>query len=109
MMRCVPSARISQGVYADCSRIQSVSSDYDPAGIVVRSLIADVISLYETNRKEAATILLELPKWFKKGTFRVSKPARRPDDEQDMPEEEAPEGPNWSLENLIVEVRCSRL
>ncbi|EGU12551.1 hypothetical protein RTG_01084 [Rhodotorula toruloides ATCC 204091] len=82
---------------------ESVSSDYDPAGIVVRSLIADVISLYETNRKEAATILLELPKWFKKGTFRVSKPARRPDDEQDMPEEEAPEGPNWSLENLIVE------
>ncbi|BGO90576.1 hypothetical protein NBRC10512_005296 [Rhodotorula toruloides] len=82
---------------------ESVPSDYDPAGIVVRSLIADVISLYETNRKEAATILLELPKWFKKGTFRVNKPARRPDDDQDMPEEEAPEGPNWSLENLIVE------
>ncbi|BGP23709.1 Nuclear cap-binding protein subunit 1 [Rhodotorula toruloides] len=81
----------------------TVPSDYDPAGVVVRSLIADVISLYETNRKEAATILLELPKWFKRGTFRVNKPARRPDDALDIPEEEAPEGPNWSLENLLVE------
>ncbi|GAA5864299.1 hypothetical protein JCM1840_006735 [Sporobolomyces johnsonii] len=81
---------------------ETVPSAYDPAGAVIRSLINDIINLYEVNRKEAATVLLELPKWFKKGTFKPSKPAERRDDDEEM-EEEKTEGPGWILENMIVE------
>ncbi|CEQ40467.1 SPOSA6832_02087, partial [Sporobolomyces salmonicolor] len=82
--------------------LQTVPSAYDPAGAVIRSLINDIINLYEVNRKEAATVLLELPKWFKKGTFKPSKPAGRRDDDEEVEEEES-EGPGWILENMIVE------
>lgn len=84
----------------------SVPTAYDPAGIVVRSLISDLITLYETNRKEAATLLLELPRWFKKGTFKpVGGKAQPKEEDEDMAEEESIEGPQWSLENIMVEVR----
>jgi nuclear cap-binding protein subunit 1 len=77
----------------------------DPAGIVVRSMVHDIISLYEVNRKDAATLLLELPRWFKKGTFRDPKPAKRAnEDDEDMREEPELVGPQWSLETIVVEV-----
>ncbi|GAA5937525.1 hypothetical protein JCM10213_007267 [Rhodosporidiobolus nylandii] len=86
---------------------ESVPNAYDPAGILVRSLISDLIVLYETNRKEAATLLLELPRWFKKGTFKAPKPAqqRRGSEDEQMKEQEEEEvgGPGWSLENIVVE------
>ncbi|KAM0746015.1 hypothetical protein T439DRAFT_307230 [Meredithblackwellia eburnea MCA 4105] len=70
----------------------TVPTKYDGSGEVLRSLIFDIIDLYEINRKECASILLDLPKWFKKGTFRG-----RDDGEIDE------EARQWSLENLIVE------
>lgn len=74
---------------------QSVPAVYDPNGAVVRSLIFDIIDLYEINRKECAAILLQLPKWCKRGTFRGK------DGEDDLPADAR----EWSLENLVVEVR----
>ncbi|CAD6888426.1 unnamed protein product [Tilletia controversa] len=40
-----------------------------PASVVLRSIISDIIDLYEINRKEATSLLVELPKWFRLGTF----------------------------------------
>ncbi|GAA5821849.1 hypothetical protein JCM11251_004742 [Rhodosporidiobolus azoricus] len=88
---------------------ETVPTPYDPSGVLVRSLVSDLITLYETNRKEAAQLLLELPRWFKKGTFRSAPapaPAKRKDgDDEDMKDEqeEVVEGPQWSLENIVVE------
>lgn len=80
----------------------------DKAGNVLRGLIADVVNLYEVNRKEGAGVLLELPKWVKKGTFRDPKaPKKGAEGDEEMKEENNDEkevGPGWSLENLIVEV-----
>ncbi|GAA5893972.1 hypothetical protein JCM8208_001295 [Rhodotorula glutinis] len=111
--------RGDEGVGYDGTRLtlrlfddESVPSLYDPAGIVVRSLIADLISLYETNRKDAATLLLELPQWFVKGTFKPVGSAKQQQqqqqrsdgDDEEMPQEDKIEtGPQWSLENLFVE------
>ncbi|GAA6014699.1 hypothetical protein JCM10207_006907 [Rhodosporidiobolus poonsookiae] len=100
--------RGNEGVGYEGSRLtlrlfddETVPTLYDPAGILVRSLISDLITLYETNRKEAATLLLELPRWFKKGTFRA--PAQAKKDDEAEADEEMSEGPQWSLETLIVE------
>ncbi|KAL8276473.1 hypothetical protein RQP46_011123 [Phenoliferia psychrophenolica] len=67
----------------------SVPAVTDASGAVLRSLIFDIIDLYEINRKECATILLALPKFFSPSTFRT------PTSSED--------GHNWSLENLVVE------
>ncbi|GAA6063502.1 hypothetical protein JCM10212_004764 [Sporobolomyces blumeae] len=81
---------------------ETVPSAFDQAGNTLRSLIADVVNLYEVNRKEAAQVLLELPRWIKEGTFKSpTKPKR--DEDDDMAPEEEQQGPGWSLENLIVE------
>lgn len=88
------------------SALQTVPALDDPAGVVIRSLVHDIISLYEVNRKDAANLLLELPRWFKKGTFRDPKaPKRRGEDDEDMPAEPELLGPEWSLETIVVEVR----
>ncbi|KAK0546340.1 Nuclear cap-binding protein subunit 1 [Tilletia horrida] len=52
---------------------ETVPSLNTPASIVLRSIITDVIDLYEVNRKEASLILVDLPKWFRIGTFLPSK------------------------------------
>ncbi|GAA5986795.1 hypothetical protein JCM10908_000901 [Rhodotorula pacifica] len=83
---------------------ETVPAVDDAAGVVIRSIVHDVISLYEVNRKDAATLLLELPRWFKKGTFRDPKPVKRPaEDDEDMQEEPELIGPQWSLETIVVE------
>lgn len=74
---------------------QSVPATYDPNGTVLRSLIRDIIDLYETNRKECAKLLLELPLWVVTGTFK-SKSEEDDGDDDDRKD--------WVLENLIVEV-----
>jgi nuclear cap-binding protein subunit 1 len=52
--------------------------------------------VYEINRKEAAAILLQIPKWMASGTFAP----------QLAPGEEADESASkWILENIVVEVR----
>ncbi|KAG8818678.1 hypothetical protein FRC19_010401 [Serendipita sp. 401] len=41
-------------------------------GYLLRSTYEDVIDIYEVNRKEAAKILLQMDRWFTRGTFRSS-------------------------------------
>ncbi|GAA5965784.1 hypothetical protein JCM3765_007346 [Sporobolomyces pararoseus] len=93
--------RLSLRLFEDDGEDQSVPSSEDKAGNVLRGLISDLINLYEVNRKEGAAILLDLPKWCKKGTFKDPKsPASDSNDEDDL---DGNGGPGWSLENLIVE------
>ncbi|KIM25191.1 hypothetical protein M408DRAFT_331298 [Serendipita vermifera MAFF 305830] len=40
-------------------------------GYLLRSAYDDVIDIYEINRKEAARILLDIDRWFTRGTFRT--------------------------------------
>ncbi|KAK7061285.1 nuclear cap-binding protein subunit 1 [Favolaschia claudopus] len=64
-----------------------------PEGYVVRMGIRDIVDIFEVNRKEAARLLLEYPKWTKPGTFKP-KPGAAP---------EATEGIGWQLESTIIE------
>lgn len=86
---------------------ETVPNEDDQAGNVLRGLISDIVNLYEVNRKEGAGVLLELPRWVKKGTFKDPKAPKKRDDDEEMKaedEDEGERGPGWSLENLIVEV-----
>ncbi|KIY47596.1 hypothetical protein FISHEDRAFT_45060 [Fistulina hepatica ATCC 64428] len=67
-----------------------------PAGYAVRAALADMIGIYEVNRKECARLLLEFPKWAPAGSFQP-----RPDDEVYVP---VP-GKDWQLESTVIEVR----
>ncbi|GAA5880762.1 hypothetical protein JCM16303_004343 [Sporobolomyces ruberrimus] len=85
---------------------ETVPNEDDQAGNVLRGLISDIVNLYEVNRKEGAGVLLELPRWVKKGTFKDPKAPKKRDDDEEMKaedEDEGERGPGWSLENLIVE------
>ena len=82
---------------------QSVPSRYDPSGQILRSLIHDIIDLYEINRKECAGILLDLPNWCREGTF------KRKEQEGDQQDEQKTGRSEWVLENMVVEVRPSSL
>ncbi|GAA5927562.1 Sto1p [Sporobolomyces koalae] len=79
---------------------ETVPDKDDKAGNVLRGMINDIVNLYEINRKEGAAVLLELPRWVKKGTFKDPKAAAKQAQDED---EELADGPGWSLENLIVE------
>ncbi|ORY91755.1 MIF4G like-domain-containing protein [Leucosporidium creatinivorum] len=81
-------------VYLKLFDDESVPGPYDPSGTILRSLIHDIIDLYEINRKEAAGILLELPNWVAPGTF-------KPKQSDESSEAEAQS--EWVLENMIVE------
>ncbi|ODN84817.1 hypothetical protein L202_00685 [Cryptococcus amylolentus CBS 6039] len=61
-------------------------------GWSLRSLVLDIINLFEVNRKEASHILLDLRKFLPRDTF---KPAAQP---ADAP----PPVSTWSLESLII-------
>lgn len=63
--------------------------------MILRSLIHDIINVYEINRKEAAAILLQLPKWLAPGTFA---PVLSPGEEPDA------NSSKWILEHIVVEV-----
>ncbi|KAK4055782.1 Nuclear cap-binding protein subunit 1 [Microbotryomycetes sp. JL201] len=51
----------------------SVPASNDARGVLIRSLVFDVMDIYETNRKEAAAVLLDLPSWIAPGTFKSLK------------------------------------
>lgn len=83
-------------------------SSHSPAGVILRSLFADLIDIYEVNRKECARILLDLPRWLRRGTFagRVQiELGLFGEEEEDWVNigDGEPEG-GWSLDDLIVEV-----
>jgi nuclear cap-binding protein subunit 1 len=47
-------------------------------GVILRTLVNDVIDIFEVNRKECDKILLELPRWVGRGTFKTKASSSRP-------------------------------
>ncbi|KAH9814154.1 MIF4G like-domain-containing protein [Melampsora americana] len=78
----------------------SVPSRNTADGVVLRTLIHDIIDIFEVNRKECAKILLELPRWVGRGTFK-SKATK------DVVEKDG--GPGWVLEHTIIETIVSSI
>nr|GAT46157.1 predicted protein [Mycena chlorophos] len=72
-----------------------------PAGYAVRSLIADIVQIFEVNRKDCARLLLEFPKWVLPGTF---KPKPSPVEADAAPAPVPVPGKDWQLESTIVEI-----
>ncbi|KZV85661.1 hypothetical protein EXIGLDRAFT_725587 [Exidia glandulosa HHB12029] len=70
-------------------------------GYTIRTLISHVTNIFEVNRKEAARLLLELPKWLERGTFKSTKP------DAAKVEESEQAGPQWLLENTLIETILS--
>ncbi|KAJ4471983.1 MIF4G like-domain-containing protein [Lentinula aciculospora] len=68
-----------------------------PAGYAVRIDLLAMIDIFEVNRKEAARLLLEYPKWVVPGTFKP-KPGAPP------PELEPLVNYNWQLESTLLEI-----
>lgn len=66
---------------------------------MVRTLLSDVVDIFEVNRKECSRLLLELPKWLPQGTFKSRSGAASEDAEV--------KGPQWQLESCIMEVISS--
>jgi nuclear cap-binding protein subunit 1 len=79
---------------------QTVPARDEPDGIFIRSLILSLIDVYEVNRKEAAKVLLELPRWLATGTFKPKGGANADDEAATS---------TWVLEHVIVEVRLQSL
>lgn len=71
---------------------ETVPTAFDPAGAIIRSLIADMIAIYEINRKDGATALLSIHRFLAPGLFK------------DKNTESTDEPKEWTLESLIVEV-----
>jgi hypothetical protein len=76
---------------------------------VLRSLLADIIDLYEVNRKECARILFDFARWCRRGTFvgKGSNPEKglfgdAEDDWVAGPDGEVRGG--WVLDDVLVEV-----
>ncbi|KNZ45371.1 hypothetical protein VP01_819g2 [Puccinia sorghi] len=73
-------------------------------GVVLRTLVNDVIDIFEVNRKECAKILLELPRWVGRNTFKTRATANKPRTEEvDNSPEEPIEASEWILEHLLLE------
>ncbi|KAF9558221.1 hypothetical protein CPC08DRAFT_743399 [Agrocybe pediades] len=73
-----------------------VSPDPSSApGYVVRTVLLDIIDIFEVNRKECARLLLEYPKWCLPGTFKPKPGA--PVEAEPVP------GKDWQLESTIIE------
>ncbi|SCV70543.1 BQ2448_3305 [Microbotryum intermedium] len=101
---------------------QTVPETYDPSGAIIRSLIFDIINLYEHNRKEAAKLLMELPRWFTPRTFKTDDAQKKKDDDdEEKRDDEIDDGVDrekdevegkrseWVIEHLVVEVGCHRV
>ncbi|KZV61795.1 hypothetical protein PENSPDRAFT_592329 [Peniophora sp. CONT] len=73
-----------------------------PAGYAARSDIADIMDIFEINRKECARLLLEYPKWTHLGTFKP-----RPGGPGDEPDRQPIPGKDWQLESTLVETALS--
>ncbi|KAF7301293.1 hypothetical protein MIND_00694300 [Mycena indigotica] len=71
-----------------------------PAGYAVRSGLADILQIFEVNRKDCARLLLDFPRWVPPGTFKP-KPSL---DANPLPAPEPVPGKDWQLESTIVEI-----
>ncbi|KAK8870013.1 hypothetical protein IAR55_000583 [Kwoniella newhampshirensis] len=76
-------------LFAD--ELQIVPSPDTLPGWTLRSLVLDMINIYEVNRKECARLLLALRLNFPRDTFKSPQSADAP-----------PQSSTWSLESLIV-------
>lgn len=79
------------------------------AGFFLRQLVADIISVYEVNRKTCARILLaDLSRWLANGSFKSSASSKPANGEQGgsmvIDTSGGAAGSPLVLENLIVEV-----
>ncbi|CEH15565.1 Nuclear cap-binding complex, subunit NCBP1/CBP80 [Ceraceosorus bombacis] len=90
---------------------ESVPSSTSPSGLVLRSLLADVVDLYEVNRKECARILFDFARWCRVGTF-VGKSVEPTlglcgdvEDEWQIVDGDVRGG--WSLDDTLVETVLS--
>ncbi|WVF72372.1 hypothetical protein IAT40_007187 [Kwoniella sp. CBS 6097] len=61
-------------------------------GWFLRSLVLDLINIYEVNRKECASLLLNLRNHLPKGTFKPTTP----------PTDDSEPVSTWSLESLVI-------
>ncbi|SNX87969.1 related to 80 kDa nuclear cap binding protein [Melanopsichium pennsylvanicum] len=77
-----------------------------PASVVLRAILADMIDLYEVNRKEAAKLILDLPNWLRRGTF-TSKVSSEAGLFGEVHEGEVLEETGYSLDDLLVETILS--
>lgn len=84
---------------------ETVPAVASPASVVLRAILADMIDLYEVNRKEAAKLILDLPNWLRRATFnlKVSSDAGLFGEMGDVNPGES----NWSLDDLLVETILS--
>ncbi|PWY98642.1 hypothetical protein BCV70DRAFT_207421 [Testicularia cyperi] len=83
-----------------------------PSSVVLRAVLADMMDLYEVNRKDASRLLLDLPKWMRRGTFagKASSEAGlfgEIDEEWWFVGPEASVEGAWSLDDLLVETILS--
>ncbi|TDL29146.1 hypothetical protein BD410DRAFT_735868 [Rickenella mellea] len=79
-----------------------VTADHtSPAGYPVRTLISDIVDIFEVNRKECARLLLDLAKWTPPGTFKPRPGAPVQNGEET--------GKLWQLESCIIETILSKL
>ncbi|KAG8900835.1 hypothetical protein FRB99_005740 [Tulasnella sp. 403] len=73
--------------------------DTTPAGYLVRTCMQDILDIFEINRKEAARLILDLPRWWDPATFKGQIEADGlGETERDM---------QWSLECIAVESTLS--
>lgn len=79
--------------------VQVTPDPTTPAGYSIRSTLADVVDIFEVNRKDCARILLEIPRWFKPGTFKP-KPGMGSQNSTEQSQTEK----GWQLESSIIEV-----
>ncbi|EST06805.1 MIF4G-like, type 2 [Kalmanozyma brasiliensis GHG001] len=77
-----------------------------PASVVLRAVLADMIDLYEVNRKEAAKLILDLPNWVRRGTF-SSKNSPEAGLFGEMDDPQHPDESGYSLDDLLVETILS--
>ncbi|WRT66889.1 uncharacterized protein IL334_003852 [Kwoniella shivajii] len=65
-------------------------------GWVLQSLVLDLINIYEVNRKECASLLLSLRKYFPSKTFKPTHPPEDVDSDESTPVS------TWSPESLAI-------
>jgi nuclear cap-binding protein subunit 1 len=66
-------------------------------GYSIRTLIIDVVEAYGINRKEGAQVLVDLPRWLRRGIF--FQPGLGPSDTLEGGKEAG-----WQLESTLIEV-----
>ncbi|KAG8950908.1 hypothetical protein FRC04_006972 [Tulasnella sp. 424] len=97
-----PAAKLEvPSVYLRVFDDEVTPNDHTPSGYLVRSCVRDTLEIFEVNRKEAARILLDLPRWWNPSTF---KRRHQDDDASPLPEGDIME---WNLDCLIIETTLS--